>query len=352
MNYLRLNSKSFLLLGILSLFLFTAACSSESNEDSDSESSSDSESENVEIDIALFYTENDAYNTAFEKFRESVEKETEGRVSFKPFYSGSLVSLFDTLDAVSNGSVESGVLSAGAISGEMPAMGLLEVLGTFENEEHFKKVYEDATPLIEDMLDDKGVELLYWGLGSTDNLIVHEDEFLTDLDQFKGLKMRSQGRWMGKQLEAIGASPVNMDPSELYLALQNGTVDSTFQGASLVASQKLYEVSGKAVSTGLSVNAIPHVVNQDIWNQVSSEDQETIKNISMDVGTQSYGMLQEREQEDIDKIEEEGTEIHVLEDDKKSAMLEVMNKVRDEIGESSGKEGEELLEIIQKYEQE
>ncbi|WP_194841490.1 TRAP transporter substrate-binding protein [Sporosarcina obsidiansis] len=318
------------------------ACSSDGN----GESGKKDEDDKISIDMSLFYTENDAFSQSFIKWAELVEEETEGRVVFNPHYSASLVSLFDTMDAVRNGSVDAGVLSAGAISGEIPAMGLLEVLGTFQKEEQFKSQYEEVTLLLSDILAQENLKLLFWSPGSTDVLALHNKKMLKEVDQFKDLKMRTAGRWQSEQIQRLGASPVSMDPSELYLALQNGTVDSTIQAVSLANSQKLYEVTPKMVSLGSSSNVIPYVVNQDIWDEITPEDQEIIEKVSKQVGEATYSDLSQKEQEAIENMEKEGAEIYSLSSNEQEAFQKIFRSVWDEIAKTAGEDGQKLLEVL------
>ncbi len=53
---------------------------------------------------------------------------------------------------------------------------------------------------------------------------------LTKPDDFKGLKMRTFSKGDADTLRALGAAPTVMSSSEMYMALQRGTVDGATTG--------------------------------------------------------------------------------------------------------------------------
>lgn len=332
---------------VLVMSLLIVGCSATNGDES--ASSEAEEVETLTIDMALFHTENDAFAEIFKEWASVVEEETDGRVVFQPHYSGSLVDLFDTLETVRAGSVDAGILSAGAVSGEIPALGLLEIINVFPDGEAFQNIYRDSKSVLEEIFEENGVKLLFWASGGNDMLAFHKDDFLTKPEDFEGFKMRTAGRWQAEQVSMLGANPVTMDPSQLYMALQNGTVDSTFQVVGLAHAAKIQEVVSKVVSTGMPANSVQWVVNPDVWEKVSDEDKKIIEEISDEIGLASFQMIEESEVETKKQIEETGGEIYVLTDEEREAFQEIFNQVPEKIVEEAGEPGEKLNEILEQY---
>ena len=86
------------------------------------------------FDVAIFHTERDALAEAFKFWAAEVDKRTQGRVQFKPSYSGALTSAVETLGAVRNGVVPVGLTAASFGSGALPALGYLEAIGGLPND--------------------------------------------------------------------------------------------------------------------------------------------------------------------------------------------------------------------------
>ncbi|MFD1707927.1 TRAP transporter substrate-binding protein [Siminovitchia sediminis] len=335
--------------GLLVFVLLMIAGCSNSNESSSAESAGSDSKETVNIDFSLFPSENDMFSVYFRDWAKQIEEETDGRVTITPYYSGQLSSLFETLDSVRNGTVDGGLLSAGAISGDIASMGLLEVFGVFQNGEDFRGFYDESGEFLHQIFQDNGVQLSMWTTGGNQFLFLDQDEFLKSPDQFDGLKFRTAGKWQAEQVEELGATPLTLDPGELYLALQNRTVDTTAQTVNLTEAFKLYEVAPKLSLAKLALNANFFVFNPDVWSKISEEDQETIQNISKEMGMNSYEFFIEKENEILENIQNNGAELYTLTDEEHAVLLDKFQAVIPEIAESVGDEGKELHEILKKY---
>ena len=90
----------------------------------------------------------------------------------------------------------------------------------------------------------------------------------------QGLKLRVINSPVYLQtFRALGASPVAMDPSELYLAVQQGVVDGfEFPLPDLVA-QKLYEVAKYVSLDRHTTDFFIISTNKKLWEGMSSEEQ-------------------------------------------------------------------------------
>ncbi|MFD1707934.1 TRAP transporter substrate-binding protein [Siminovitchia sediminis] len=340
-------SIGFLLMSLLFVLAACGSSGSSGSSDKPDASSGDSGGNSVNIDFSLFSSENDAFSVVFREWAERVEEETEGRITFTPYYSGQLTSLFDTLDSVKNGTVGGGLLSAGAITGQVTDVSILEPEGVFDGEEHFKNFYNNTLDTMNDIFEEHGVHMTFWTLGSTEVLTMSPDEFLTDPKQYKGIKIRTAGKWQAAQMEAAGAVPVTMDPGELYLALQNKTVDSTMQTVSLAKAFKLYEVAPKLALRDVTANAVMYVINPDVWNEISEQDQETIMNISKEVALSSWRTLEEQQENDLQTMVDEGAEVHEMTEEEKAKLMKELTSIFPDIAESMGEKGMKLYDSIE-----
>jgi TRAP-type C4-dicarboxylate transport system substrate-binding protein len=93
------------------------------------------------------------------------------------------------------------------------------------------------------------------------------------LSDFKGLKIRTSGRFMSEAVQALGGSAVAMPTQDLYLALQTGVVDGAISGRPTVVMFKVQEVI-KYYMDGFSFcGAVLGVcMNLDTWNKKIPDD--------------------------------------------------------------------------------
>lgn len=92
------------------------------------------------------------------------------------------------------------------------------------------------------------------------------------LDDFKGMRVRAIGG-IGDAMLRLGAVPTSMDPTEVYMAMERGTVDAV-SGPSTYWHQsfKTYEL-GKWFSENMSLGtqACPMVINLDHWAKLPEQ---------------------------------------------------------------------------------
>ena len=109
------------------------------------------------FDVAIFHTERDAFADNYKFWAAEVEKRTQGRVQFKPHYSGALTSVVETFAAVRRGVVPIGLTAASFSAGVVPALAYLEVIGGMPNEpEDARKVIDDIDPTMHALLGQAG----------------------------------------------------------------------------------------------------------------------------------------------------------------------------------------------------
>jgi TRAP-type C4-dicarboxylate transport system substrate-binding protein len=134
------------------------------------------------------------------------------------------------------------------------------------------------------------------------------------VDDLKGMKIRALGTfadWVAK----LGASPVNVPMTEIYMALKLGTIDGACTGFDVHYDQKHDEVGKYIVGTPRASFAEPlHIlINLELWNSLS-EELRTILTLTARDWSIWTGMTIEmqRMQKVIDGFEDRGVEFTTL----------------------------------------
>lgn len=83
------------------------------------------------------------------------------------------------------------------------------------------------------------------------------------MEDFQGLKIRGSTPEQAELLAGIGASPINIQPAELYTALQRGTVDGTITGQGAVTGFKWSEVLRTGILANVMMSSSGPIVNKD-----------------------------------------------------------------------------------------
>ncbi len=115
-----------------------------------------------------------------------------------------------------------------------------------------------------------------------------------DCAGMKGLKMRVPDVPAYLALpKSCGANPTPIAFAEVYLALQNGTVDAQENPLTTIEAKKFYEVQKNIILTGHIVDSLATQIAPHVWSKLSDAD----KKIFTDVTREAAANATERDQE-------------------------------------------------------
>jgi len=301
------------------------------------------------LDLAIFINERDPYNDTVKWWMKEVQQRTEGRVEIRAHYSGSLVKLSEAFDAVRNGVVPMALVAPSFISGAMPAMGYLEFLGGYPSStQRIEDLLPAMRPLMEKMFAAEGLVYL-WQQPSTGCGIACRDRTMKSSADWKGVKVRTAGRWQAAQIKALGGVPVAIDPSEQYLALQNRTVDCALGLPPLLYGLKLNEVAPKITQLHMSANSMIYIANAAAWAKLAPADRKAIRAASIDAERRGIPVIQAAMDAYYAKLKAAKADVESISDADLRAYRSDFRPVLDQIGKASGENGKALSELLQRY---
>lgn len=165
--------------------------------------------------------------TAPEKFAKLVNKMSNNRMEIKVYGAGELVPAFEVFDTVSRGSAEMGHSASYYWKGKSPAFQLFTAVpfGLTAQEMNGWLHYGGALELWKQLY--ASFDIIPAAGGSTGvQMAGWFNKEINSVDDLKGLKMRIPGLG-GEVLKRADGIPVSLPGSDLYLSLQNGTIDAT-----------------------------------------------------------------------------------------------------------------------------
>ena len=146
------------------------------------------------------------------------------------------------------------------------------------------------------------------------------------------------------QFEALGANPQKMAFSEVYGALQQGTVDGQENTWSNIWGQKFFEVQDGITETNHGIIDYLVVTSTQWWESLPDDARSQLSTILAEVtetrNQKSYEVNQAARQNIIDA----GTEVRQLSPEQRAAWVEAMQPVWDEFEDDIGAE---LIEAAQ-----
>ncbi|MGK9055318.1 TRAP transporter substrate-binding protein [Neorhizobium petrolearium] len=226
------------------------------------------------------FNDKDQFTILAREWADKVKTATNGAVTFDIVSNGALVPLPEALDSISLGVVPAGMVVASFVSGTIPAMGYAEMIDGLPVEnpstgEAMKAIWDN----LDAVFNQHGVTALFGAPAYASGLVCRKD-FLKAKADWTGKKIRTAGRWQAQQVAAMGAVPMPLPPSELYVALQNGVVDCALMTPTVTISTRLYEVAPFYTNTEMAGNITTIVMNLDVWKKLPEAQRTAIRKVS------------------------------------------------------------------------
>ena len=186
-------------------------------------------------------------------------------------------------------------------------------------------------------MEDKGIiGLAYWDnglkqLSGPKPLRVPKDA--------AGLKFRIMSSdVLQAQFQAVDANPQKLAFSEVYLALQTGTVDGQENSWSNIYSQKFHEVQPYITVSNHGVLEYMVITNARFWKGLPDDIRAELEKIMDEVTKEVNKIALQQAEEDRKKIEESGnTQLITLTPEEKAKWREAMQPVWKEFEDDIGK---------------
>jgi TRAP-type C4-dicarboxylate transport system substrate-binding protein len=298
------------------------------------------------VEFAIWYSERDFYAEHVKKWVADIEKATEGRVKVKLHFSGALVSAKETVNAVRSGAAGGGTTSISFLAGLFRPLSYLEpLLWVPADPKVGVATMQKITPIARTLMENRGLKLMFMfpSAGLVTNCINGHIKSVAD---WKGKKVRAAGRWQGIQLRAVGAAPVAIDPGEVYIALQNKTVDCMMFLANLTLSAKIQEVAPYITYWRDGANASAYYMNLDQWNKISAKDQKAIMAVSDKVVADAAPKLVQMQLDAVEALKKAGAKVHMATDKEISDFKQATQVVWKDVEKIAGAAGKPIGAIV------
>src|SRR5215831_9783719 len=255
-----------------------------------------------------------------------IEKRTNGKYHIDVFPASTLGKESDLNQGLSLGTVDMIISGLSFAARTMPRIGVGYYPYTFRDGDHLLKY--SKSDLFKGMVDEyrekTGIQITamtYYGVRhSTTN------RPFTDCAGMKGLKMRVPDVPAYLALpKSCGANPTPIAFAEVYLALQNGTVDAQENPLTTIEAKKFYEVQKNIILTGHIVDSLATQVAPHVWNKLSDQEKKIFTDVTQEAAASATADIQKREGELADEFKKKG--LAVIAVDKTSFKDAIMKNV-------------------------
>jgi TRAP-type C4-dicarboxylate transport system substrate-binding protein len=240
------------------------------------------------------YETSEPFHTESVWAAEEIEKRTEGRYHIDVFPASQLGKEADINQGLTLGTTDIIISGSSFAAREFPPIGVTYFPYTFRDAEHLlaytkSDIYKELTAGYEEASGHHITATTYYGTRHTTS---------------------------NRPSEAC---------AEVYLALQNGTVEAQENPLTTIEAKKFFEVQDYIVLTGHIVDHLNTVVSQSVWSQLSDEDKAIFTEVMQEAAARATAKIVESEAALVETFRERG--LTVTEVDRSDFEKAVMEKV-------------------------
>lgn len=225
--------------------------------------------------LKLSHNHADGYpvDRAYKKFAELVAQKSGGRYTVEIYPSAQLGDQRASLELAQSGVLHFAHINTAVLEGFDSIYGVLNLPYIFKDYAHYRAVMDSpkVRQIFEDTLPKGFVPVIYLEGGARS--FYTKDKPINTPDDLRGLKIRVQDSPTSiEMVRLLGGTPVAMNFSEVYTALQQGVIDGAENNApSLITTGHAEVAKNFSLNNHMRLSDIL-VVGGDFWKSISEED--------------------------------------------------------------------------------
>ncbi len=261
-----------------------------------------------------------------EHFMESVEERSDGAITFGHYPAEQLGAAAELPGLLESGATDITSIGPAYLPSDYPLTSVSNLPGLGGESCHVSAaIMELLSPggsLYEREFEPKGLRPLFVTISTRYEVFTRNEQVRVPND-LQGLQLRSGGGAQDRAVRELGAAPVAMTASEMYEAIQRGTVDGTAVNAISVLPYNLQEVVDYGtIGAPMGNFTAIYTMRNDAFEELPEDLQEIVLESAAEAN-QNVCEAIERENEEANEILlEEGTELYELTHDELAEWLE------------------------------
>lgn len=251
-------------------------------------------------------------------FKKAVEEGSNGRIAVQDFPASSLVKEQDVASAIQARVVDISLSTVGIWASISPPAALMNSIMFRPTDETFQKFAGSGSPLFAalDASLKKHNAVLLSMLDNGPPMIVSRDK-IAGPPAFKGKSIRVYDKASSEIIHTLGGAPSTMPVSDVYPALQRGTVQAAIGGIQGVIGLKEYEVAKYLLDgNGVwGVGVTMYVMNGSALKELPQDLQQVVIAAGKSVEKTTNAALLAYFAKGLDTVKQHGMEVTVLQPD-------------------------------------
>ncbi len=259
---------------------------------------------------AHVYETSEPFHTQSVWAAEEIKKRTGGRYQIDVYPASQLGKENDLNQGLTLGTVDMIISGSSFAAKTFPPIGVTYYPYTFRDPQHLiaytkSDIYRDLVKGYDDKSGNRILATSYYGTRQTTS-----NRPIAKCDDLKGVKMRVPD--VPAYLAMPRACGANTSPiafAEVYLALQNGTVEAQENPLTTIEAKKFFEVQKHIVLTGHIVDHLNTVISGNLWKKLSDEDKKIFSDVAQEASVRATKKVAALEQQLVEGFKAKGLSV-------------------------------------------
>jgi len=259
---------------------------------------------------AHVYETSEPYHTESVWAADEIKKRSNGKFDIQVFPASTLGKETDINQGLTLGTVDMIISGPSFAARSYPRFGIAYYPFIFRDGDHL--IAYSKSPVFQEMVNEfrtkTGIQVTaytYYGARHTT-----AQKPFTNCEGMKGLKIRVPDvPAYTATPKSCGANPTPIAFAEVYLALQNGTVEAQENPLTTIEAKKFFEVQKAIMLTGHIVDGLTTQIAPHVWNKLSADEKKLFTDVTQAAAVRATAKIKAREAELVDEFKKKGLQI-------------------------------------------
>ena len=209
-------------------------------------------------------------------FAKRVEEKSGGKINVETYSDSQVGGDSEIFEACQGGNISFVFQATSPQVSFIPEAAVLDAPMAFDNIEIARKVLDgELFEKLKKYYSEKGVELL--GIADQGFRETTSNKRIEKLSDFKGLKIRTmENPYHIKFWKALGANPTPMSYSEVYIGLQQGTIDAQENPLEAIIVPRFYEQQDYLVNTNHFIHPVTCIASSKVMDSLTEKERKIV----------------------------------------------------------------------------
>ncbi|MCJ7834440.1 TRAP transporter substrate-binding protein [Cuneatibacter sp. NSJ-177] len=290
------------------------------------------------FNISVDASDDETISKYAQKLKEELESRSGGRIAATVYTNGTLGGDDEALQSCADGSLAVVLSTTAPQVNFMPELAMFDLPNLFTDITQFRALFdnEEFVTKLNEIYTNGGFKLL--GIADSGFRVMSSNIKVEKLEDMSGIKIRTMKNSNHIAIwQAYGANPTPMAFGEVYIGLQQKTIDAQENPIEVLVSSKFYEQQKYVILTNHLPHACVCLMSGDIYGELPEDLQKVVEEAGQAATEYTRDLSDKQNSEQLEFLKGQGVEVVTLSDETlaslKDATQSVYDMIKDQIGE-------------------